>query len=298
MDPTNRLTATQAASVFAALSQETRLEAYRLLLRYQPFGLMAGDIARLLAVPHNTLSTHMAVLQNAGLVRSRREGRSVIFAADTTWLAAAQGFLVEARAPLRKSKAARSSESIFPIKRPEDEMSEKAFNVLVLCTGNSARSILAEAIINREGRGRFRAYSAGSHPKSAPNPVALELLASLDYDIGGLRSKSWTEFAEPGAPKMDFIITVCDSAAGESCPYWPGHPLVAHWGIPDPAEVKGTSEQKHAAFQEAYRRLMNRTTAFVNLPIEALSLAQLKARLAEIGGMEGATDMAKAAHAA
>ena len=298
MDISDRLTAADAAVVFAALSQETRLEAYRLLLRYQPFGLMAGDIARLLAVPHNTLSTHLAVLQHAGLVRSRREGRSVIFVADTSRLAAAHSFLIEARATPRKAKPARITPAIYPTKRPEDDMCYKSHNVLVLCTGNSARSILAEAIINREGRGRFRAFSAGSHPKGSPNPVGLELLASLGYDTSGLRSKSWTEFAEPGAPKMDFIITVCDSAAGESCPYWPGHPLVAHWGIADPAEVKGTPEQKRAAFQEAYRRLMNRTTAFVNLPIEDLSLAELKSRLAEIGSMEGATEMAISGRAA
>ena len=294
----NRLTAEDVAAIFAALAQETRLEAYRLLLRYQPFGLMAGDISRLLAVPHNTLSTHMAALQQAGLVRSRREGRSVIFAVDTTRLTAAQDFLVEARATPRKGKRAAASATVYPIKRPEDAMSDKTYNVLVLCTGNSARSILAEAIINREGHGRFRAFSAGSHPKGAPNPVGLELLASLGYHTSGFRSKSWAEFAGPGAPKLDFIITVCDAAAGESCPYWPGHPLVAHWGITDPADIKGTSEQKRAAFQEAYRQLMNRITAFVNLPIEDLPLAELKVRLTEIGCMEGATELARSGHAA
>jgi arsenate reductase len=168
----------------------------------------------------------------------------------------------------------------------------------VLCTGNSARSILAEAILNRHGAGRFRAFSAGSQPKGRPNPVALELLASLGYDTHGLRSKSWTEFAEPGAPKMDFIITVCDTAAGEACPRWPGHPLAAHWGIPDPVEVGGSLEQKRAACQEAYRRLMNRITSLVNLPVERLSLAELGTRLAEIGRMEGATEIARAGAAA
>ena len=291
------LTADETAAIFAALSQETRLEAYRLLLRYQPFGLMAGDISRLLAVPHNTLSTHMAVLQNAGLVRSRRDGRSVIFTADSTRLTAAQRFLAEGHVPPRKTKASRATASDYPIKRPEDHMADKAHTILILCTGNSARSILAEAIINREGHGRFRAFSAGSQPKGLPNPVGLELLASLGYDITGFRSKSWTEFADPGAPRMDFIITVCDSAAGEACPYWPGHPLVAHWGIADPADVKGTPEQKRAAFQVAYRQLMNRVTAFVNLPVDDLSLTDLKMRLAEIGRMEGATDKARAEQA-
>ena len=292
------LTAEAVAAIFAALSQETRLEAYRLLLRYQPFGLMAGDISRLLAVPHNTLSTHMAVLQSAGLVRSRREGRSIIFAADTTCLTAAQAFLTEGHAAPRKKAASKTAAKIYLIKRPEDDVSAKVYNVLILCTGNSARSILAEAIINREGHGHFRAFSAGSQPKGAPNPVGLELLERLGYDASGFRSKSWTEFAEPGAPQMDFIITVCDLAAGETCPYWPGHPLVAHWGIPDPADIKGTAEHRHAAFQEAYRRLMNRITAFVNLPVDDLSLTDLKARLAEIGRMDGATEMARDGKAA
>lgn len=287
-----RVTAEEAAAVFAALSQETRLETYRLLVRYQPFGLAAGDISRLMAVPHNTLSTHLGVLQKAGLVRSRRDSRSIIFAAVPERFAAAQAYLGQGLPSPSKSRARVKSLPIYPTRRPEDDVNEKTYNVLVLCTGNSARSILAEAILNREGHGRFRAFSAGSQPKGKPNPVGIELLHSLGYDTSTFRSKSWTEFAEAGAPKMDFIITVCDSAAGESCPYWPGHPLVAHWGIPDPADVEGTAEQKRAAFQEAYRRLMSRVTALVNLPIEKMGLSELKAQLAEIGKMDGATELA------
>jgi arsenate reductase len=171
-------------------------------------------------------------------------------------------------------------------------VTDRVYNVLILCTGNSARSILAEAILNREGEGRFRAYSAGSHPKGSPNPLALSLLSELGYDVSGFRSKSWEEFAGVGAPKMDFIVTVCDTAAGEACPFWPGHPLVVHWGIPDPASVSGTDAEKRAAFLEAYRRLSSRITTFVNLDVEKFDLATLKRKLAEIGGMEGATDMA------
>lgn len=293
----DRLTATDAVAVFSALSQETRLEAYRLLMRYQPFGLAAGDISRLMAVPHNTLSTHMAILQKAGLVQSRRDGRSIIFGARPERLAAAQAYLAQGLpAPLKKKTRAQP-QLIYPTKRPEDDMSEKTYNVLVLCTANSARSIMAEAILNREGRGRFHAYSAGSQPKSKPNPIGIELLQSLGYETRSFRSKSWTEFAEPGAPKMDFIITVCDAAAGESCPYWPGHPLVVHWGIPDP-DIPGTAEQKRAAFQEAYRRLMSRVTALVNLPIEKMGLSELKTQLAEIGKMDGATELALKGQAA
>lgn len=291
-----RISADDVTAVFAALSQVTRLEAYRLLVRYQPFGLAAGDISRLMAVPHNSLSTHLAILQNAGLVHSRREGRSIIFAAVPARLAAAQSYLAQG-VPAPKGKA-KATQWIYPAKRPDDSKSEKSYNVLVLCTGNSARSILAEAILNRECGGRFRAFSAGSLPKGKLNPAGLALLASLGYDTSELRSKSWTEFAEAGAPKMDFIITVCDSAAGESCPHWPGHPLVAHWGIPDPAVVEGTPEQRRAAFQQAYRQLMSRVTALVNLPIEKMGLSELKAQLAEIGKMDGATEMALATKAA
>ena len=171
-------------------------------------------------------------------------------------------------------------------------------NILVLCTGNSARSIFAEAIIKREGKSRFRAFSAGSQPRGEPNPMGLTLLRELGYETTGLRSKSWSEFGGPDAPRMDFIITVCDTASGEACPHWPGHPLVAHWGIPDPAEVEGTDAQRSAAFEECYRRLMMRITAFVNLPVDSLSLSELKSRLAEIGKMDGATIKALAWEAA
>ena len=165
-------------------------------------------------------------------------------------------------------------------------------NILILCTGNSARSILAEAIINREGQGRFRAYSAGSQPKGVPNPLGLALLQERGYDINAFRSKSWNEFAAPDAPRMDIVITVCDSAAGEACPYWPGTPVVAHWGIPDPADDHGSPEKNRAAFALAYARLSARVAAVVALPVETMPAAELKATLAEIGRLEGATDMA------
>lgn len=294
----DRLTAPDAVAIFNALSQQTRLEVYRLLMRYQPFGLAAGDIARLMAVPHNTLSAQLAVLQSAGLVRSRREGRSIIYAADSSRFAAVSTFLAQGMPADAHGTLAQASYTAYPTKRPEDVMNDKVYNILVLCTGNSARSILAEAILNREGKGRFRAFSAGSQPKGHPNPAGLDLLGSLGYATTSFRSKSWTEFAGPGAPQMDIIITVCDQAAGETCPYWPGHPLVAHWGIPDPSDVDGTPEQKRAAFQEAYRRLMTRVTALVNLPLDKLPLNDLKARLAEIGAMDGATEMALAGKAA
>ena len=187
----------------------------------------------------------------------------------------------------------------FQAGKEEIILDNKIYNLLILCTGNSARSILAEAIVNREGNGRFRGFSAGSHPKGEPNPIGLELLRSLRYDTSTLRSKSWTEFSGQDAPQMDFVITVCDSAAGESCPYWPGHPMVAHWGIPDPADVEGTPAEKLAAFHRAYELLMQRMKALFDIPIDTLSQSELKERLVEIGKLDGATEisLSRANHA-
>jgi arsenate reductase len=162
-------------------------------------------------------------------------------------------------------------------------MSDEVFNVLFLCTGNSARSILAEAILNRVGAGRFKAFSAGSYPKGMVHPYTLQLLKSLNYDTSFARSKSWDEFAAPGAPEMHFVFTVCDDAAMEACPVWPGHPMTAHWGVPDPAAVEGTEAEKHLAFAEAYRMLNNRISIFVNLPIQTIDKLALQSHLHEIG---------------
>ncbi len=165
-------------------------------------------------------------------------------------------------------------------------------NILILCTANSARSILGEALINRLGAGRLRAYSAGSHPRGEPNPDALAMLADKGYDISGFSSKSWDVFSEPDAPKMDIVITVCDSAAGETCPLWPGTPVKAHWGIPDPAYRGETVQERRAAFEEAYRLLQLRVQALLALPLETMDAAELRRALAGIGRLDGATPMA------
>jgi protein-tyrosine-phosphatase len=162
-------------------------------------------------------------------------------------------------------------------------MTDRIFNVLFLCTGNSARSILAEAILNQLGQGRFHAFSAGSRPTGAPNPYALDLLRREGIDTGFARSKSWDEFAGPAAPKMDFVFTVCDSAAAEECPFWPGAPMTAHWGLPDPAAMTGSESEKALAFAETYRALYRRLQAFVALPVAALDRLSLQSRLREIG---------------
>lgn len=160
-------------------------------------------------------------------------------------------------------------------------MTKPSYNVLFLCTGNSARSILAEAILNQQGMGRFRAFSAGSYPKGEVHPAALSLLKELDYETGGFRSKSWDEFAAPGAPQLDFIITVCDNAAGEVCPVWPGQPMTAHWGIEDPAA--GAGEGQAQAFWNAYQQLQRRIQLFLALPLEDIGELNLQNRLRDIG---------------
>ena len=162
-------------------------------------------------------------------------------------------------------------------------MTDRQYHVLFLCTGNSARSILAEALINHWGKGRFVGYSAGSRPVGRVNPVALELLQHMQLPTEGLRSKSWDEFAAPGAPPLDFVFTVCDNAAGEQCPFWPGQPMTAHWGVEDPAAVEGTDTEKWLAFRKVFRELENRIKIFVNLRISSLDRLSLQNRLTEIG---------------
>lgn len=160
---------------------------------------------------------------------------------------------------------------------------QRPYNILVLCTGNSARSILAEALFNTMGAGRFKAHSAGSHPTGRVNPFAIEQVQALGYPIEGLRSKSWNEFAQTDSPQMDFIVTVCDNAAGEVCPLWPGQPVTAHWGFPDPAAVKGSDEQKRAAFAQTLRQIRNRVQLFLSLPLETLDRMAIESRMKAIG---------------
>ena len=162
-------------------------------------------------------------------------------------------------------------------------MTDKIYNVLFLCTGNSARSVMAEVVLNREGRGRFRAFSAGSHPTGRVHPYTLDLLRGLNFRTEGLRSKSWDEFAAPGAPQLDFVFTVCDSAAGEVCPIWPGQPMTAHWGFPDPAAFVGSEAEKRAIFADVFRMISRRIGIFVSLPIASLDRLTLQKRLNAMG---------------
>lgn len=162
-------------------------------------------------------------------------------------------------------------------------MQDKVYNVLFLCTGNSARSIMAEALVTTMGKGRFKGYSAGSQPNGVVNPFAIEQVAATGYPVEGLRSKSWDEFGAPDAPQMDFIFTVCDNAAGETCPYWPGHPMSAHWGFEDPAAVTGTDEEKREAFHRIFRQIMARMSIFVSLPLNMLEKNAIQHEIQTIG---------------
>ena len=289
-----RLDAERMVAQLQALAQPSRLAAMRILAHHRPFGLPAGDIARLLAVPHNTMSTHLGQLEEVGLVRSRRDGRSIIYAAEPNACALLAGQLAaDLDPPVKRGVRA----ATLPL-RADESKKIKPWRVLVLCTANSARSLMAEALINREGRGRFQAMSAGSRPGSAPNPHALKLLADLGYPTVALTPKSWADFASASAEPIDFVITVCDQAAGEPCPAWPGHPLAAHWGIADPVEPGALDSETRAAMLSTYRQLSQRVTAFVNLPIADMDLTTLKRELAAIGRMDGATAMALSGQAA
>ena len=174
-------------------------------------------------------------------------------------------------------------------------MSDRTYNVLFLCTGNTARSVLAESIMRKDGLPHFRAYSAGSQPKGEVNPFAIKVLNAYGYPTEGLRSKSWDEFAATGAPVMDFVFTVCDSAAGEACPVWPGHPITGHWGIEDPAAVVGSDVEKERAFNQAFRFMKNRISAFLSLPIGKIDRISMSEKLKEIGALDGSSGALKRA---
>ena len=281
---------TSATACLAALAQSTRLDAFRLLVRREPDGLPAGEIARLLGVPQNTLSAHLNVLTHAQLACRERRGRSIVYRANLARLREIVAFLANDCCGGRNELCAPVASAGALQKDPP--VTDRKYNVLFLCTGNSARSILAESILRRDGAARFVAYSAGSQPKGEVNPLALRVLDSLGYPTDAMRSKSWDEFEGEGAPRLDFVFTVCDNAAGETCPVWPGQPMTAHWGVPDPAEATGSPAEVAMAFKDAYRMLNQRIGIFTALPLASLDQLSLQKRLNEIGRLTG--DSAKA----
>lgn len=271
-----------AAVGFGVLAQETRLNLVRLLASRGASGMAAGDIAEQLGVAPSTLSFHLAALEGAGLVQSTRQGRRIIYAVRFIGLRQLLAFLTETCCggqPELCGDLAR----LLPDDVDERKPMQPAFNVLFICTRNSARSILAEAILERVGRGRFNAYSAGTEPADGPMPEVLERLTLLGHDVSDLRSKSWSEFTGPNAPRMDFVITLCDVPEGEACPDLGPRPVTAAWPFPDPAKFTGSPVERTTLLNELYGMIRRRLEAFASLPFDSLDALALKARLDELG---------------
>lgn len=267
----------------AALGHPGRLAVFRLLARRAPHGVRPGEMLGALGLKPSTLSAHLAALERARLVEARREGRSILYSVGLEKVGGLIDFLVNnccrGRPELCVPLAARSLTRI----QGDVSVTDQPFAVLFLCTGNSARSLLAEAILSELGKGRFRSFSAGTRPRPEVNPLALDVLRGNGHDVSGLRPKDLTPFEGPGAPALDFVFTLCDSAANDDCPVWPGHPISAHWGMPDPAQAGGTPAERALAFKEAYRTLHRRLSAFVELPVATLDRISLQHQVDIIG---------------
>lgn len=269
---------------FGSLAQPTRLDAVRHLLAAHPKSLTAGDIARLCDVPHNTMSSHLGILQRAGLIAVDKTGRAMNYRADVAGFRALLDFLAGdccgGRPELCGDTFGRPTSG--NVRSPEGLL-KPAFNVLFLCTRNSARSIIAEALLEKIGGGRFRAYSAGSEPAQAPLPEVIERLNILGHDVSRLRSKSWDEFRGPDAPRMDFIIALCEAPTDRFCPDFADQYVTAAWPLPDPAHFTGSPIERTTLLNELYAMIRRRLEIFTSLPLQSLDRMAVKARLDEIG---------------
>lgn len=268
-----------ATQAFATLGHPDRLAVFRLLMRFAPRGVRPTEIVEALGLKTNTLSHHLADLTSAGLVQVERQGRSLFYSVDLYTTEGLIGYLAldvgRARPDLLSSLTASDKETLT--------MGDKTCNVLFICSGNSARSLFAETLLRDLGRGKFKAFSAGTRPGSSPNPFALEVLERNGHDTSVLRSKDISEFQRPGAPVMDFVFTVCDMAAAEECPPWQGQPITGHWGLPDPVKAIGTDAEKALVFAQTYGALRRRVSAFVELPFTSLDRLSLQSRVDAIG---------------
>jgi protein-tyrosine-phosphatase len=275
---------TRAIEGFGSLAQPTRLAAIRHLLSVHPEGLSAGEIARRCDVPHNTMSTHLGILSRAGLIGAEKDGRSMNYRADVAGFRGLLKFLSQdccnSRPELCGDAFDLSSEAI---EEPTEKFMTPAFNILFLCTRNSARSIIAEALLEKIGKGRFRAYSAGSEPAKEPMPEVLDRLKVLGHDVSRLHCKSWDEFKGPDAPRMDFIIALCDAPTGQLCPDLGGQIVTGAWPLPDPAQFAGSVTERTTLLNELYAMIRRRIEIFTSLPFDSLDRMAVKARLDEIG---------------
>lgn len=283
-NPSPQLSEDAALASLASLSQQTRLATVRRLLAAFPGSLPAGELARACDTPHNTMSTHLGVLMRAGLVEVERDGRTMNYRADIAAFRRLLTFLTDDCCGGRPELCGDIA-SLIPKASPpaKEDVVSPAFNVLFLCTRNSARSILAEAILARVGQGRFNAYSAGSDPADAPMPEVIERLRTLGHDVAKLRSKSWHEFTGPDAPRMDFVIALCDSPQGQVCPDLGERFVTAAWPLPDPADFRGSEVERTTLLNELYAMARRRIEIFTSLPFAGLDRMALKKRLDEIG---------------
>ena len=261
----------RATTAFATLGHPDRLAVFRLLMRFAPQGVRPTEIAAALDLKANTLSHHLADLATADLVQVNRQGRSLYYSVDLQATQALIGYLA-----LDVCRARPDLMSPFTPAEMEPAMRDTDFDVLFICSGNSARSIFAEALLRDLGQGKFQSFSAGYLPNTQPNPMALEVLARNGHDITSLRSKHVSEFQKPDAIVMDFVFTVCDTAAGEECPPWKGQPITGHWGLPDPVKATGTEAEKALVFAQTYAMLRRRIMAFVALPFLSLNKMSLQ----------------------
>ncbi|THD82358.1 metalloregulator ArsR/SmtB family transcription factor [Aliigemmobacter aestuarii] len=273
----------RAAHAFATLGHPGRLAVFRLLMRFAPQGVRPTEIAEALGLKQNTLSHHLADLTASGLVGVRRQGRSLFYAVDLDATEGLIGYLAldvgRARPDLLAPLLSAPKDSAQMDPTPPDT----DFAVLFICSGNSARSIFAEALLRDLGKCRFQAFSAGTRPNTALNPFALDVLRRNGHDTSGLRSKHISEFQQPGGIVMDFVFTVCDTAAAEECPPWPGQPITGHWGLPDPVKATCTDAERALVFAQTYAALRRRIAAFVELPFASLSRMSLQSRVDAIG---------------
>lgn len=272
-----------AVTALAALAQECRLEVFRLLVEAGPAGLAAGQISERLGVPPSSLSFHLKELNRAGLVSSRQQSRFVIYSANFDAMNDLIEFLTENCCG--GESCAPDAASGGGGKQSPRIGTAKTYNVLFVCTGNSARSIMAEAILNHLGQGRIHAYSAGSMPAGKVHPMALAVLRDAGLPTGGLRSKSWNEFLEPGAPRMDFVFSLCGRIAGEPCPTWPGAPITGHWNFDDPATASGAAEQRRRVFERTHQEISQRVRLFLSLPLAKLDRLAAKQRVGELDSL-------------
>ena len=273
----------EAAFAFAALGQGTRLDLLRALLDAGPNGLAAGEVAARLGVPGSTLSFHLRALDQAGLIAATRQGRSLIYAVQFARLRTLLAFLAEACCGGEPERCGDLGRILDTIAREKNTMAQPAFNVLFLCTHNSARSIMAEAILDKIGSPRFEGWSAGSDPRpDGPLPEVMTLLKTLGHDVSDLRSKSWNELSGPDAPRMDFVITLCDTIQGQTCPDFGATTITGAWPLPDPSKFSGSTAERATLLNEVYAGLRRRLEAFISLPVASLDRMALKARVDEL----------------